>query len=139
MTAISPLSNIIKKGLFGDYENKNENDLVKIKELNDLLIVQIVQYQSSKLEIENLKVDNINFSREALTTACNDNTRILWFAPRNWMLVSKKKELINNVKKTFNDSDFAVTDLSQSRTIIEICGQNSKEVLKKGCPFNFNI
>ncbi len=139
MTAISPLSNIIKKGLFGDYENKNENDLVKIKELNDLLIVQIVQYQSSKLEIENLKVDNINFSREALTTACNDNTRILWFAPRNWMLVSKKKELINNVKKTFNDSDFAVTDLSQSRTIIEICGKNSKEVLKKGCPFNFNI
>ena len=49
MTAISPLSNIIKKGLFGDYENKNENDLVKIKELNDLLIVQIVQYQSSFL------------------------------------------------------------------------------------------
>ena len=138
MTTISPLANITKKGLFGDYEGKKENDLIKIQEINDLLIVQIVQYQNSKLEIENLKIDNINFSRKALTTTCNDSTRILWFGPSNWLLVSKKKELINDVKKTFNENDFAVTDLSQSRAIIEICGKNSKELLKKGCPFNFN-
>ena len=41
--------------------------------------------------------------------------------------------------KNFNDSDFAVTDLSHSKAIIEIEGPNVKEVLKKGCPFNFNI
>ena len=34
--------------------------------------------------------------------------------------------------------DFAVTDLSHSRAIIELDGENAKEVLKKGCPFNFN-
>jgi sarcosine oxidase subunit gamma len=34
--------------------------------------------------------------------------------------------------------DFAVTDLSHSRAIIELEGENSKEILKKGCPFNFN-
>jgi len=28
--------------------------------------------------------------------------------------------------------------LSHSRAIIEIEGENSKEILKKGCPFNFN-
>ena len=30
-------------------------------------------------------------------------------------------------------------DLSHSKAIIEIEGQDVKEVLKKGCPFNFNI
>ena len=38
-----------------------------------------------------------------------------------------------------SEKDFAVTDLSHSRAIIEIEGQNAKEVLKKGCPFNFNV
>ena len=32
-----------------------------------------------------------------------------------------------------------MTDLSHSRAIIEIEGRNVKEVLKKGCPFNFNL
>ena len=38
----------------------------------------------------------------------------------------------------FRDADFAVTDLSHSRVIIEIEGNETIEVLKKGCPFNFN-
>ena len=28
--------------------------------------------------------------------------------------------------------------MSHSRAIIELEGENSKEILKKGCPFNFN-
>ena len=31
MTSISALENIFKKGLFGDYEDKNENQLIKIQ------------------------------------------------------------------------------------------------------------
>jgi len=29
MTSISALENVYKKGLFGDYEDKNENKLIK--------------------------------------------------------------------------------------------------------------
>ena len=36
------------------------------------------------------------------------------------------------------ESDFAITDLSHSKAIIELSGKNVKEVLKKGCPINFN-
>ena len=70
---------------------------------------------------------------------CNNETRILWNGPKNWLLVSTKKHLLNKILEKFKDTDFAVTDLSHSRAIIEIEGQNTKEVLKKGCPFNFNI
>ena len=43
-----------------------------------------------------------------------------------------------NILENFKESDFAVTDLSHSRAVIQIEGQEVKEVLKKGCPFNFN-
>ena len=43
-----------------------------------------------------------------------------------------------NISQNLNEIDFAVTDLSHSKAIIEIEGQDAKEVLKKGCPFNFN-
>ena len=50
----------------------------------------------------------------------------------------KKKDLLKNFSQNFKDTDFAVTDLSHSKAIIEIEGKPTKEVLKKGCPFNFN-
>ena len=43
-----------------------------------------------------------------------------------------------NISQNFKEADFAVTDLSYSRAIIQIEGQDSKEVLKKGCPFDLN-
>ena len=57
---------------------------------------------------------------------------------KNWLLVSKKKDLLKNILQNFKETDFAVTDLSHSKAIIEIEGKDVKEVLKKGCPFNFN-
>ena len=32
MTSISPLQNVLKKGLYGDYKEKNSDNLIKIKE-----------------------------------------------------------------------------------------------------------
>ena len=136
MTSISVLENIHKKGLFGDYEGKNENELVKIIERKDLLIVQIAQYKNSSTK--DINIDGLKLSNEALKINFNNDTRILWNGPKNWLLTSTKKNLLENIKKTCNENDFAVTDLSHSRVVIEIEGTNSKEILKKGCPYNFN-
>ena len=51
----------------------------------------------------------------------------------------KVNQLTENIIEVFKETDFAVTDLSHSKAIIELQGQDVKEVLKKGCPFNFNI
>ena len=138
MTSISALENVHIKGLFGDYEDKDEKDLLKISENKDLLIIQIVQYKSSSTSLDNLKIDDLNLKNEALNVTGNSDTRILWNGPSNWLLVSNKKELLKEVVTKFDEYNFAVTNLSHSRAIIELDGENVKEVLKKGCPYNFN-
>jgi len=139
MTSVSALNHIHKTGLFGNYENKNEESLLKISEIKNLLIVQIVQYKNSSISTYDIDIDNLKLKNEPLNVICNNDTRILWNGPKNWLLVSIKKDLLKNILQVFKDTDFAVTDLSHSRAIIEIEGQDAKEVLKKGCPFNFNI
>ena len=139
MSSISALANVHTEGRFGDHDGKQEKDLLKISEKKNLLIVQIVQYKNSSLLTENIKIDGLKLKDESLIVSNNADTRILWFSPKNWILVSTKKELIKDIFEIFKDSDFAVTDLSHSRAIIEIEGKDTLEVLKKGCPFNFNI
>tara|TARA_B100000963_G_scaffold26342_1_gene19686 strand:+ start:90 stop:677 length:588 start_codon:yes stop_codon:yes gene_type:complete len=139
MNLISALANIHKTGLFGDYEGKSENDLLKISENKNLLIVQIVQYKNSSVSFQGIDIDGLKLKNEPLSVVFNDNTRIMWNGPNNWLFVSTKKDLIENILVEFKDTDFAITDLSHSRAIIEIEGKETIEVLKKGCPFNFNI
>jgi len=138
MTLISALSNVHVKGQYGDYESKNENDILKISEIKNLLIIQIVQYKNSSVSFEDIDVDGLKLKNEPLAVVFNETTRIMWNGPKNWLLVSTQKDLIKNVLDKFKDTDFAVTDLSHSRAIIEIEGNDTIEVLKKGCPFNFN-
>ncbi|MDC0983876.1 sarcosine oxidase [Candidatus Pelagibacter sp.] len=139
MSLKSALVNIHSEGQFGDYEGKNENDLLKIFEIKNLLIVQIVQYKSSTISIESIDIDGLKLKDVPLSVSNNNDTRILWNGPKNWLLVSNKKDLLTNILQNFKETDFAITDLSHSKAIIEIEGQEVKEVLKKGCPFNFNI
>ena len=138
MSLTSPLANIYHKGKFGDYEDKNENDILKITEIKNLLIVQIVQYKNSKISFENIDIDNLKLKDKPLVVVKNNDTRILWNGPKNWLLVSKKKNLLKYILNVFDETDFAITDISHSRAIIEIEGKDVKEVLKKGCPYNIN-
>ena len=138
MTSLSALHNVHKKGLFGDHESKDQKNLIKISEIKNLLIVQVVRYKKSNVSLKDITIDGLNLSNEVLKVTTNKETRILWAGPNNWLLVSEKKKLLTNIQEIFKEADFAITDLSHSRAIIELESENSIEILKKGCPFNFN-
>ena len=138
MTSISALENVHEKGLFGDHENKNDDNLIKVSESKNLVIFQIVQYKNSSISIKDINIEGLNLNDETSSVSRNNDTRILWCGPKNWLLVSSKKDLLKSIYTSFKETDFAITDLSHSRAIIQLEGDNSKEILKKGCPFNFN-
>ena len=137
MINVSSLNFIHKIGKFGDYDGKEENDLLKISEKNGLLIFQIAKYKNSSFDISKIKIDGLNFP-SSLRSSTNSNTRVLWLGPDNWVVFSSNLDLIEKEKKQFNENDFAITNISHSRTIIELEGNLTNEVLKKGCPLDIN-
>jgi len=138
MTGVSPLQSFHKKGLFGNHQKKNEADLLRISEIKELTIVQVVQYKKSKINLNEIQIDGLKFSDNNLKAVPNEKTRILWNAPRTWLITSYKKDIVKTIQKKCDLENFAVTDISHSRAVIQIKGSQSKEILKKGCPINFN-
>jgi sarcosine oxidase subunit gamma len=138
MTAITPLEFIHKKGIFGNHQKKNESDLLRISEVKNLSIIQIVQYKKSKININDIKIEGLEIPTQSSKVNSNKETRILWNAPRTWLILSSNENAIETVQKSFKETDFAITDISHSRAVIKIQGDQAKEILKKGSPINFN-
>ena len=137
MTSISPLNNVHELGNFGNFEGKNSDEIITIKELKNFKIFQVVKYKTSKTNIKEFKIFDLNFPDD-LKVSGNNDTRILWIGPNNWFIFSSSEKLSEEISKNLSNNEFAITDLSHSKAIIELSGKNLKEVLKKGCPINFN-
>ena len=85
-----------------------------------------------------IKIDDLELSLQNSKVSANKDTRILWNGPSTWLVVSKKEDIIKIINKNCNNENFAITDISHSRAVIQIKGFQAKEILKKGCPINFN-
>ena len=137
MTNTSPLNFVHKVGKFGNNDKKSQNNILKVSEINGLFIFQIAQYKKSSFDISKIRLDGLSFP-SSLKSTSNSNTRILWIGPNNWLVFSSVLDLLEKEKNQFNEADFAITDISHSRTIIELEGNLVNEVLKKGCPLDIN-
>ena len=138
MTAISPLQSIHKKGTFGDHQKKKESDLLNISEVKDLTIIQIVQYKKSKIQLNSIQIDGLELPLQNSKVLSNKETRVLWSAPSTWLVISRKENINETVREHCNSENFGITNISHARAVIQIKGIQAKEILKKGCPLNFN-
>ena len=137
MTNTSALNFVHKVGKFGDNDKKNQNNILKVSEINGLLIFQISQYKNSSFDVSKIRLDGLSLP-SSLKSTSNSNTRILWIGPNNWLVFSSVLDLHEKEKNQFNEAEFSITDISNSRTIIELQGNLVNEVLKKGCPLDIN-
>ena len=139
MKLASPLSEIHKLGLYGDYDGKNQEDLIKISEVTNLSVLQVVQLNEDKNNSQNLNISGLKFPTNPLSVVSNNETRILWQGPKNWLILSKhsQEDLLKELNK-LDSLNYAVTDISHSRAIIQLEGKKVVEVLKKGCPINID-
>ena len=138
MIAVTSLEHIHKKGRFGNYQKQSGKNLLQISEVKNLAIIQLVQYKKSKIQPNTIKLEDLELPIDNPKVTANKETRILWSAPRTWLIISRKKNIIRNIKDKCDHENFAVTDISHSRAVIQIKGLQAKEVLKKGCPININ-
>ena len=137
MTSISPLNSVHLVGDHGNFKNKNSDEIINIKELKNFKIFQIVKFKKNKKNINDYKLSGLDFP-DKLRVSENKDVRILWIGPNNWLALSATISLSEEIAKNLSNDEFAITDLSHSKAIIELSGKNAKEVLKKGCPINFN-
>ena len=137
MTSISPLNSVHLVGDHGNFKNKNSDEIINIKELKSFKIFQIVKFKKNKKNINDYKLSGLDFP-DKLRVSENKDVRILWIGPNNWLALSATVSLSEEIAKSLSNDEFAITDLSHSKAIIELSGKNVKEVLKKGCPINFN-
>ena len=133
----SALINDHQIGSFGNYYNKEKSELLTVKELTNLSIYQIAKFKSSNANVDSVIINGLNLPKKYPDVSYNNDTRILWNGPDICMVVSSDLSIKEKLS-SINDDDFAVTDISHSRAIIEISGLHAIDVLKKGTPLNLN-
>ena len=138
MIAVTSLEHIHKKGRFGNYQKQDGKNLLQISEVKNLTIIQLVQYKKSKIQPNAIKVEDLDLPLENQKVTANKETRILWSGPMEWLIVSSKKSIDQAIQEKCSSENFAVTDISHSRAVIQIKGFKAGEILKKGCPIDFN-
>ena len=104
---------------------------LKISEVKDLTIVQIVQYKRSKVQLNSIKIDGLEFPLQNSKVSSNKETRILWSAPSTWLVISRKENIVKIIKEKCNSDNFAITDISHSRAVIQIKGLQAQRYIKK--------
>jgi sarcosine oxidase subunit gamma len=75
------------------------------------------------------------------TTALSGTCRILWLGPREWWIVTSgggEEKLVTDLRQAFSGLHAAVTDVSESRTVITLSGPQAHDVLARGCSLDLH-
>ena len=77
----------------------------------------------------------VDLPTKANTANGSGETKILWLGPNEWWVVApegKTEALIASLRQAFQGQHTAVTDVSESRTVITLTGRNARDLLVRG-------
>ena len=81
------------------------------------------------------KILNTFLPTEPNTGIINDDTKVMWLSPNEWLVQTLSENKFNtifaNLQSTLNPENTAVTDLTENRTILNISGHNLYILLAK--------
>ena len=118
MTKTTLMTTTSETGLFGNFKNKNKDKLLKISEISEVKIYQVVKFKLSKIDLSLVKIDNLLLPNDPSSVSANSNTRIQWNGPKMWTIISNKN-IIDQVEANCPVEDFAITDLSHYHHLFE--------------------
>ena len=79
--------------------------------------------------------------REANTFTSAGSASILWLGPDEWLVADEPDRgdgIAGALRRALPGMRHSVTDVSASRTVIEIAGRDARIVLAKGCPLDLH-
>ena len=65
------------------------------------------------------------------TYARNENVKIIWLSPDEWLVINNKDDLFKKLKDEIGNLEASVTNISENRTIIRISGEKIYTLLSK--------
>ena len=112
--------------------NKVENHFgVDIQELPFINKINVrIDINDNQNIIKCGKLINAILPVQANTYVTNDNVKVIWLGPNEW-LITNNQNLYNNLKSEIGDIQASVTDVSENRTVIRISGEQIFKLLSK--------
>ena len=112
--------------------NKVENHFgVEIQELPFINKINVrIDINDNKNIIKCGKLINAILPVQPNTYVTNDNVKVIWLGPNEW-LITNNQNLYKNLKKEIGDIQASVTDVSENRTVIRISGDQIFKLLSK--------
>ena len=126
---------LIRENVLKENYTKNYKDF-EFKELPNMPKINLRGDCNDKNFINNVeKILEISIPREANTNNGNNKLKIIWLSPNEWLIEIYEKIRFDNIllelKKNLDSQNTAITDITESRTILELKGNNLYKLLSK--------
>ena len=126
--------NLQREGSIYSLNNNIENSFgITIQELPFVSKFNLRMNPENNEHMKNCeKTLNIKLPIKPNTYTKNDNLKLIWLGPDEWLITSNNNNnLFNNLEDIIDHSEVSVTDISENRTIIRITGQKIYTLLSK--------
>ena len=116
--------------------NSKDNNGFDFEELSNIPKINLRGDSDDKDFVTNVeKFTNILLPTEPNTSNCNDKLKIIWLSPNEWLIEIYKneyfKQIHSDLKNSLNNKNTAITDVTESRTLLKLTGKDLYKLLSK--------